>query len=683
MHLGELTIPIQKLKGVGPAVQRDLAGLGISTAADLLLHLPRDYEDRSEKRPLVGASPEGNVNTVAFVEGHEYFGPPGPKRTLKILVRDETAKAELVCFGRNFLAQAYPPGMKVRLAGFFQRRFGRLQSSSFDIEEYGDDEGRFSSVLPIYPLSGRLSQKTLRKLVRQTYEKFAVHLEDGLPAPLASRLGLLPLREALGAVHFPEKPADAEAGRRSLAFRELFSLQLSIARRAWDRRTAVRPARSYGTGLRDRLIRGLPFELTPDQRTCVDEIAADVSRDHPMARLLQGDVGSGKTLVAFLSSLPFAEAGRQTALMAPTELLARQHADNAARLLAPLGIRLAYYSGSVPSRARRPLLDALAAGEIDLIVGTHALFSDDVEYRDLGLVVIDEQHRFGVSQRNRLTAKGLHPDVLVMSATPIPRTLALSAFGDLDVSTLRTMPPGRKPVVTHLAAEGKERKVYDWVRKELEAGRQAYFVYPLIEGTEKRDLKDAETMYGRLKAEIFPDFPVGLIHSRIPEEEKRKVMEDFSRGAIKVLAATSVVEVGVDVPNATCMVVEHAERFGLSALHQLRGRVGRGPDQAYAFLIFEPGLTEIGKKRLLVMKNTTDGFRIAEEDLLLRGPGEMLGVRQSGLLDFRTARLPGDEDLMLEARKEAYAIIERDPGLIAPEHAGLGAEPTAEGRKKP
>jgi len=378
--------------------------------------------------------------------------------------------------------------------------------------------------------------------------------------------------------------------------------------------------------------------------------------------------------------------------MAPTELLARQHADNAARLLAPLGVRLAFYSGSVPARARRPLLDALAAGEIDLIVGTHALFSDDVEYRDLGLVVIDEQHRFGVSQRNRLTAKGLHPDVLVMSATPIPRTLALSAFGDLDVSTLRTMPPGRKPVITHLAAEGKEEKVYDWVRKELQAGRQAYFVYPLIEGTEKRDLKDAETMYGRLKAEIFPDFPVGLIHSRIPEEEKRKVMEDFSRGSIKVLAATSVVEVGVDVPNATCMVVEHAERFGLSALHQLRGRVGRGPDQAYAFLIFEPGLTEIGKKRLLVMKNTTDGFRIAEEDLLLRGPGELLGVRQSGLLDFRIARLPGDEDLMLEARKEAYAIIERDPGLIAPEHAGLGAEAgaskpagesTVEGRKKP
>jgi len=293
MHLGELMIPIQKLKGVGPAVQRALAGRGIASAADLLLHLPRDYEDRSEKRPLVTASPEGNVNTVAFVEGHEYFGPPGPKRTLKILVRDETAKAELVCFGRNFLAQAYPPGMKVRLAGFFQRRFGRLQSSSFDIEEYGDDDGRFSSVLPIYPLSGRLPQKTLRKLIRQTYEKFAVHLEDGLPATLVSRHGLLPLREALGAVHFPDRPADAEAGRRSLAFRELFSLQLSIARRAWDRRTAVRPARTYGTGLRDRLIRGLPFELTPDQKTCVDEIAADVSRDHPMARLLQGDVGSG------------------------------------------------------------------------------------------------------------------------------------------------------------------------------------------------------------------------------------------------------------------------------------------------------------------------------------------------------------------------------------------------------
>ena len=365
--------------------------------------------------------------------------------------------------------------------------------------------------------------------------------------------------------------------------------------------------------------------------------------------------------------------------MAPTELLARQHADNAARLLEPLGVRLAFYSGSVPAKARRPLLDALAAGEIDLIVGTHALFSDDVAYKDLGLVVIDEQHRFGVSQRNRLTAKGLHPDVLVMSATPIPRTLALSAFGDLDVSTIRTLPPGRKPIETHLAALGKEEKVYDWVRRELEAGRQAYFVYPLIEGSEKSDLKDAESMFETLKTKVFPNQPAGLIHSRVPEEDKRAVMDKFSRGEIRVLAATSVVEVGVDVPNATCMVVEHAERFGLAALHQLRGRVGRGTDQSYAFLVYDPELTEIGKKRLLVMKETTDGFRIAEEDLLLRGPGEMLGLRQSGLLDFRCARLPGDEELMLLARKEAFGLIETDPALLAPGHAGLRSEGTEAG----
>jgi ATP-dependent DNA helicase RecG len=400
---------------------------------------------------------------------------------------------------------------------------------------------------------------------------------------------------------------------------------------------------------------------------------ADIEADHPMARLLQGDVGSGKTLVAFLTALLFTEAGRQTAIMAPTEVLARQHADNAARFLEPLGVRLAFFSGALSGKARRPALSALKAGDIDIVIGTHALFSDDVEFRDLGFVVIDEQHRFGVVQRNRLFAKGLHPDILVMSATPIPQTLALSAFGDMDVSVIKTMPEGRKPIETHLALEGKEQKVYDFVRGQLAAGKQAYFVYPLIEETETRDLKDAQSMYQKLKDEIYPGVKVGLIHSRLNEEEKRNIMAGFSAGEIRVLAATSVVEVGVDVPNATCMVIEHAERFGLAALHQLRGRVGRSSAQSYAFLVYAPDYTELAKKRLTVIKETTDGFRIAEEDLLLRGPGDLTGIRQAGLLDFMAASLPADTQLMLAARKAANAVLEKDPGLLAPEYAGLRA----------
>ncbi|MDR2589234.1 MAG: ATP-dependent DNA helicase RecG [Spirochaetales bacterium] len=676
MYLSELRIPASRLTGVGLKAVRDFASLGVLTVADLLMHLPRDYEDRSRKTPFAAVRGGGAVNTTALITGHDYFGF-GAKRTLKILLRDETGEAELVCFGRNFLAENFPQGMRVDIAGNFTLRGGRLQSTSFEMESAGARPELFTSVLSIYPLAGKLSQKLLRKTLRQACEKFAFHLEDEIPPELLAAGGNLSLPQALKAVHFPQNLEEAEKGRASLALREFFFLQMPVARRAIERKAAVRTARTYPRGLQEKLIKSLPFRLTPGQEAAIEEMRRDSEAAYPMARLLQGDVGCGKTLAAFLAAVLFTAGGRQTALMAPTELLARQHADNAARYLEPLGVRLAFFSGSLSAKERKPVLAALGAGEIDIIIGTHALFSDDVEFRDLGLVIIDEQHRFGVAQRARLFAKGLSPDLLVMSATPIPQTLALSAFGDLDVSTITTMPPGRKPVETHLAQEGKEKKVYDWVRRELEAGRQAYFVYPLIEESEALALKDAASMYTRLAEEIFPRFSVGLIHSKLAEDEKRSIMEKFSRGEIAVLAATSVVEVGVDVANATCMVIEHAERFGLAALHQLRGRVGRGAFQSYAFLVFSPELTDVGKKRLRVMKETTDGFRIAEEDLLLRGPGDLTGIRQAGLLDFRAARLPGDTALLLRARDEVRAILEKDPGLLLPQHAALRGNPGA------
>jgi ATP-dependent DNA helicase RecG len=412
----------------------------------------------------------------------------------------------------------------------------------------------------------------------------------------------------------------------------------------------------------------------------------------PMARLLQGDVGSGKTLVSFLAALraveepaPGGNAPRgQAAIMAPTELLARQHAENAAALLEPLGIRPAFLTGNVKAAGRAALLKALAEGEVDIVIGTHALFSRNAAYRNLRLVVVDEQHRFGVTQRNAIMVKGDHPDLLMMSSTPIPRTLAITIFGDLDVSVISDLPPGRKPVKTHLARQANEGKVYDFVAKELAAGRQAYFVYPLIGGDEGGasdpragsddpggGLKAAVSMAERLAKDIFPQYPVALIHSRLDDEKKRETMEAFRRGEIKVLAATSVVEVGVDVPNANCIVIEHAERFGLSALHQFRGRVGRGTDQAYCFLVYsdgEDGLTEDGKTRLKVVLENNDGFVIAEEDLKIRGPGQIAGTVQSGYLALGIADPIRDVELLARARSEAFALLEADGALKTEEN---------------
>lgn len=417
--------------------------------------------------------------------------------------------------------------------------------------------------------------------------------------------------------------------------------------------------------LQARLAERLPFTLTADQLAVLDDINADLSGNAIMARLLQGDVGSGKTLVAFLACLAVIAEGGQCAILAPTELLARQHAETAAQLLEPIGVRLAFLTGNLKAAGRTRLLGELRSGNIDLVIGTHALFSNSVDYHNLRLVVIDEQHRFGVLQRSAIIAKGTAgnpggkpPHLLMMSATPIPRTLALSVFGDLDVSVIRTMPPGRKPVITHLSRGGNEERVYEFIRKELEGGRQAYFVYPLIDQSDALSLKSAEEMFVTLRDRIFPGTRTALIHSRIAEDEQRQIMEDFRAGTIRILVATSVVEVGVDVANATCMVIEHAERFGLSALHQLRGRVGRGTVQSYCFLVYAQNLTEDGKARLRIMHETTDGFVIAEEDLKLRGPGDVTGIQQSGYVSFDLADPIRDYDILLEARKAAFNLLE-------------------------
>ncbi len=670
MFLRELGQSVGALRGAGKAVRERLARLGIYTVADLLLHYPRDYDDRTVFVPFSAFATAPRVHTVAEVVAHDWFGY-GRMRTLKILARDESGPATLACFNRPFLEQSLPVGARILVTGKFQYRYGEIQSSSFEAERLDEGGTAKSGILPVYALTEGLQQGNLRRLVREALAAYGSHLEEELPAALRERRGLMPKREALREVHFPADEAALAAARGFLVFEELFYFQLAVARRA-VRRRAVTLERGATTGLlRSRLVARLPFALTPDQVKTSAEIAADMASPRPMARLLQGDVGSGKTLVAFMACLDAIESGAQAAMMAPTELLARQHAATAARLLEPLGVRLAFLSGNVEDAARAPLLAALAAGEIDLVLGTQALFSDEVAYRKLGLTVVDEQHRFGVLQRLALGRKGPMPDLLMMTATPIPRTLALTVFGDLAVSTIRTMPPGRKKVVTHLAKAGNEARVYEYVRRLLAEGRQAYFVYPLIGESERLELKNAEAMFERLSREVYPERRVGLIHSRLKEEEKRATMEAFSRGGIDILVATSVVEVGVDVPNASAMVVEHAERFGLAALHQLRGRVGRGAEQSYCFLVYSDGLTEDAKERLKAMLETADGFELAERDLRIRGPGELAGTAQSGYLRLSIADPLRDTALLEEARAEAFALVEADPGLLAPENTVL------------
>ncbi len=674
LFLRELDSAVSGLKGIGKALKSELKALEILTVADLLSHFPRSYEDRKSIKTLssvpVRTSEGVIVNTVAEIIGQSYIGW-GSKKTLKVFVRDNTGTGTLVCFGRSFLSRVLIPGRKFFLYGKFVYRYGEFQCSDFDMEPISGEPKLFGRILPVYPLAGKITQKFLRKIMLQALKEHADRLEDELPHYLLKEYNLLSKREALKQIHFPDDFKLLEKARKTLVYEELFHLQLQIWRRALKRRSCLKAGKKLSFKLKAHLLQRLPFKLTEDQQRVFSEICKDMADPKPMARLLQGDVGCGKTLVAFLAALVSIEAGYQVAFMAPTELLARQHAENAAELLSPLGVRLAFLSGNVSGERRSTILKALAEGEVNMLVGTHALFTEQVRFRSLGLVIVDEQQRFGVLQRLALTGTGEMPDLLLLSATPIPRSLALTFFGDLDVSTIKTMPEGRKPVITHLTVEGNEEKVYKRVREEIEKGRQAYFVYPLIAQSDKLGLKDAESMFHTLREDVFPDFSLGLIHSRIPEEEKESTMVSFIKGEIDILVSTSVVEVGVDVSNATCMVVECAERFGLSALHQLRGRVGRGEHQSYAFLVYSRDLTEEGKRRLKIMKKYHDGFIIAEEDLKLRGPGEITGTTQSGFFRLKIADIASDLDVLQQAREDAVNILRADPGFILPEHSLL------------
>ena len=675
MFIGELNQDIKTLPGVGKKTREDYANLDIGTVSDLIQTMPRGYEDRSHRICIGRQNDEDGswTNTFVRAESVTEFGPA--RKNVKIIVRDteNNQKAFLMGFNRTYLSKTVFPGAFYHLYANITPYGTGLTSSQFELKPVREEDIMVAGdmlldqgILPVYGLSGSLTQKIIRRDMKNALAKAS--FEDEIPQRILDKYRLMPLDRAIREIHFPSSDKTLKEARRALAFREVFYLQLDAKRRPpVQRKRQAIDSRIYDA--EKKLIESLPFELTGDQVKVLDEIRKDMSGEESMNRLLQGDVGSGKTLVAWVSALHAICDGAQVAFMAPTELLARQHAQVADALFKNSGVRVAFLNGEVHGKPRQILLDQLKAGNIDLLIGTHALFSKDVEYRNLRYVIIDEQHRFGVEQRRALLEKGIEPDVLLMTATPIPRTLALTVFGNLNVSTIKTMPKGRLPVKTYLVDDSKREDMYRAVGVEMQRGHQAYFVYPRIDDEGNSDLRDVISMYEFLSKEKYPQFRGTLIHSRLPEDEKIAILNDFSAGKLDYLVSTSVVEVGIDVPNATCMVVEHSENFGLSALHQLRGRVGRSSLQSWCFLAYEQTITEDGKKRLSVLRRTNDGFEIAEEDLKIRGPGELAGLKQSGFLHLKYADLEKDVSMMATARDEVDAILATDPGLISLENA--------------
>ncbi|MBI4608618.1 MAG: ATP-dependent DNA helicase RecG [Candidatus Rokubacteria bacterium] len=666
---------LQYLKGVGPQRARLLSRLGLVTVEDALFFAPSRHEDRSHLTPFRSLAPGGAQACSGVIVG---LSPPPrgrAKAPFSALLRDSSGYLTAVWFNQPYLDKVLKRGQRLILYGKVLRyRDGplQLQHPDFEIVEEGDDDTIHTGrLVPIYRLTEGLGQRQLRALLWRVVESYADHAPENLPEAIRARRKLLPRPQALQAIHFPRAAAVLTAARRRLVFEDFLLLQLGLAirrhREGRARGVAIRPPGRLAARLRA----SLPFLLTPAQERVWEEIRQDLARPFPMNRLLQGDVGSGKTIVATLAVLTAVEAGFQAALMVPTEILAEQHFLTLRELLAPLDIRVALLTSGVKGRERDALLDAVAQGAISVLVGTHALIQEHVAFHRLALTVVDEQHRFGVLQRATLRAKGEHPDLLVMTATPIPRTLALTLYGDLDVSVIDQMPPGRQPVVTVLRAEARRAQIYTFLQAQLDQGRQAYVVYPLVEESEATDLKAASEMAERLATEVFSRHRVGLLHGRMSFAEKEAVMREFKAGAIQILVSTTVIEVGIDVPNASVMLVEHAERFGLAQLHQLRGRVGRGPWKSYCVLVTAGALGGDARRRLEALVESQDGFRIAEVDLELRGPGEFFGTRQSGLPEFRVADLLRDAPVLEEARQEAFALVEDDPSLVKPEHRAL------------
>lgn len=657
---------ISSLKGIGPKKESLLAKLNIHSIEDLLYFFPRDYEDRRNKRNICDLKEDETAVIKATVKrmiNDRY--KRGRKQLLKLLVSDDTGSLEVVFFNSKYLQNNFKTGMQYIFYGKVSGNFGKMQMIHPDFSQ-GDDDA--SGILPVYPLTKGITQKEMRtwqKNISMLYSE----AEDILPTNMVEENRLCSLEYALANVHFPKEKQKLLEGKYRLIFDELMVLQTGLfaaRQNIKDGKNGIEFSKSADM---NEYISTLPYPLTNAQKRCVEEINADLESKKMMNRLVQGDVGSGKTAVAEIAMYKAVKSGYQAVLMAPTEILARQHYEGLKKSFAAHGIEVGFLSGSMKTAEKRNTLERLKAGTIEIVVGTHAIIQPEVEFSNLGLVITDEQHRFGVGQRIKLKEKGINPNVLVMTATPIPRTLAVVLYGDLDVSVIDELPPGRQKIQTRSIDSQKRNQCYDFVEKQLQQGRQAYVVTPLIEESEVLDVKSAHQVAEELSSR-FKNYKVALIHGAMKQAEKDQIMQLFYEGQIDVLVATVVIEVGINVPNSTVIVVENAERFGLAQLHQLRGRVGRGTHKSYCFLIIE-GESEIAKKRGEIMQSSSDGFYIAEEDLKLRGPGEIFGMRQHGLPDLNISDLAKHLNILNHAKVEAKKILENDPMLETIENQPL------------
>ncbi len=683
----ELSTPVQFVKGVGPRIAEILAKKGIHTVDDLLHYLPFRYEDRLNPRGIAELRP-GEMASVVGEVRHSGLFKTRSMPIFQLTVGQGRARLRCLWFNATYLRDKFVPGQLIALYGKVEedQRTRELQivQPQFEILGNGAESGEetekkaaasleIGRIVPIYEAAGKITPKWFRKIIRTALDNLSPDLPDPIPAMVRSHLGLMSPRAALWNVHWPEPGEslmDLQSSRTPahvrMIFDELFFVELGLELKRRQQKTQTGIAFKLDERVRAAIKKILPFHPTSAQKKVLKEIATDMEKPYPMRRLLQGDVGSGKTIVSFEAAIIAIENGYQVALMAPTEILAQQHYFSARRILENAGYRIVLLTGSLEADRKREVRRHIAQGNAQMVIGTHALLEEKVEFAKLGLVIVDEQHRFGVMQRLKLMKKPqsegesaavAEPDVLVMTATPIPRTLALTLYGDLDLSVLNELPPGRTPIETYSVTDDKAPRIWEFIRKQVAAGHQAYVVYPVIAENEESELKAAIKMYRELSGKVFADLKVGLLHGRLDAELKDQVMRMFQRGELNVLVATTVIEVGVDVPNATVMVIEHAERFGLAQLHQLRGRIGRGGAKSYCILMTGGKVTDEGQRRLKAMTDTNDGFKIAELDLELRGPGEFFGTRQAGMPDFRVANIIRDAQLLEAAKREAQAVL--------------------------
>jgi len=667
-----LALPVQFIKGVGPQRVELFQRLGLHTAADVLFFFPRDYQDLTDRREVPELEEDMLQTVVGTVEEIELRSTASGGCVLGVLVHCGSGHLRALWFNQPFMRERFTRGQRVMLSGKPKYEGLVWRMTHPRVETLADDEQEPpGKILPVYHLTEGLQQWQMRRIVRGVVEQCSDLLEEVFPPEYLQEHELWPLRRALPEVHFPGGHEGLQHARRRFVYQELFVLQLALAiKRRLQHEQREAPALAATAKIDARIRRLFPFELTAGQEQAIAEISADMAGPVPMNRLLQGDVGSGKTVVAVYAMLLAVAHQYQAAMMAPTEVLARQHALTLEKLLAGSRVRRAQLTGGLTPKQRAAVLEQIAAGEIELVVGTQAIIQQDVAFSKLGLVVIDEQHKFGVRQRAALKQAGLDPHYLVMTATPIPRTVTMTLFGDLDVSTLRDCPPGRQKVNTYCVGQQKRAGWWDFFRKKLLEGRQGYVVTPLVDESDQTPAASVEETYESLANGELEAFRVGLIHGRLSAAEKDAVMDDFRRGELQVLVCTSVVEVGVDVPNATVMAIESGERFGLAQLHQLRGRISRGRFPGFCCVFAEPQTAEAAE-RLKAFASSSDGFKLAETDFRLRGPGELFGTRQHGLPPFRIADLLRDTEILEESRRDAHTLVAADPGLARAEHARL------------